>query len=249
MRCDICREAISARLDGEEHPGESSEIDAHLETCAGCRRFADQAAHVTRLARTRIADPGPDLVAGVLAAAPTARWRRRTAVLRVALGVIGLGQLAVAVAGIVAVGTATGHGTIVVGGASAAHFAHESAAWNLALAVGFLYVALRPPRVTGLVPVIGSFVGMLAALSALDVVVGGRVDPARLVSHLLVLAGLILLLALQHRTGGGGSRTPAATAPAGPAGTSGPQPSPAPRGVHGDDDGDGLRPTARHRAA
>jgi hypothetical protein len=44
-------------------------VDAHLKTCAACRRFANDAAHVTRLARTAVAAPEPDVVAAVLAAA------------------------------------------------------------------------------------------------------------------------------------------------------------------------------------
>ncbi len=64
--CTECREAVSARLDGEESAAESDAIDAHLATCTKCRRFADEAAHVTRLARTTVATREPDVTLELL---------------------------------------------------------------------------------------------------------------------------------------------------------------------------------------
>lgn len=61
VNCTQCREAISAQLDGEESAAERVAIDAHLPTCVACRRFADDAARVTRLARTAMATQAPDL--------------------------------------------------------------------------------------------------------------------------------------------------------------------------------------------
>lgn len=248
MRCEDCRDAISARLDGEEQPGEAAAVDAHLEGCADCVRFTDRAAHVTRLTRTRTAEPDPDLVAAVVAAAPPPPPRRDGAVAaaRWALGAVGVGQLALAVSGVVAAG-ATHHGGVELAGASAAHLSHESSAWNLALAVGFLWVATGTSRVPGLVPMIGAFVGVLTALSTLDVL-GGRVEGARLVTHGLVVAGLLLLVTLQRltRDGGGGAEDIAA---AGDRDRSGYRAWPSQRPLRDAGDGDGLRPTARRHAA
>jgi hypothetical protein len=61
MDCIQCREALSARLDGEESGAESGAVDAHLAICVACCRFADDAARVTRLARTAVAIPAPDV--------------------------------------------------------------------------------------------------------------------------------------------------------------------------------------------
>lgn len=61
MYCTECREAISAELDGEGGAAERGVIDAHLATCVACRWFADEAAHVTRLARTAIATQESDI--------------------------------------------------------------------------------------------------------------------------------------------------------------------------------------------
>jgi predicted anti-sigma-YlaC factor YlaD len=37
MDCDRAREAISARIDGEDPGVPGDAIEAHLETCASCR--------------------------------------------------------------------------------------------------------------------------------------------------------------------------------------------------------------------
>jgi phosphoribosylaminoimidazole (AIR) synthetase len=64
--CTPCREAVSARLDGEKSPTESSAVDAHLATCLGCRQFDDDAAQITKLARCATTTPAPDVSAKVL---------------------------------------------------------------------------------------------------------------------------------------------------------------------------------------
>ncbi|MDQ4021007.1 MAG: zf-HC2 domain-containing protein [Actinomycetota bacterium] len=210
MDCTQCREAVSAGLDGEGSATEQSVIDAHLKICAACHRFADDAAHVTRLARTAVAAPEPDVVAAVLAAAPRSpRWRLVTA-LRVLLGLVGFAQIAVAASGVLAA-QASGHDSqgIVLKGASVTHFAHESAAWNLALGVGFLWIAWRSSRTSGMVPTLTTFVAVLAALVVLDVV-AGRVDPERFVLHGLVLLGLILVIVLDRLSGPTGGTGPSA---------------------------------------
>jgi predicted anti-sigma-YlaC factor YlaD len=53
--CARCMECFSAQLDSEETETEREAIDTHLTVCATCRRFADNAARVTRLARTVVA--------------------------------------------------------------------------------------------------------------------------------------------------------------------------------------------------
>ncbi len=259
MTCGDCRDAISARLDGEDLPGESEQVDAHVARCAGCRAFAERAARVTRLTRTRAAEPVPDLTAAVLAAAPAPVRARRADAVRVALGAVGIGQFAVAVSGVVA--GAGHHGTVELAGASAVHLSHESSAWNLALAVGFLWAAVGGSRVggsrvggsraggspvAGLAPVVGAFVAVLAVLSLLDVA-GGRVDPARLVTHVLVVAGLALLVVLRRVSGDGGGGSGTGAPPVDRSGSARPR---APRWTGRPPDADGgLAPTARRGTA
>ena len=196
--CTQCREALSARLDGEESATERGAIDAHLASCAGCRRFADEAARVTRLARTAVATQEPDVVGAVLAAVPWSRRPHRVTVLRVLLGLVGLAQVEVAFVEMLGA-HASGHGSqgIVLQGASVEHFAHESAAWNLALGVGFLWVARRSSRTSGMVPTLVTFMVVLTVLVVMDAIAGG-VDVARLLAHGLVLIGLILVIVLDR---------------------------------------------------
>ena len=76
---------------------------------------------------------------------------------------------------------------------AAMHVAHEAGAWNLALAVAFLGVGLRPARAAALVPFLGAFVAMLAVVVVPDLVTG-NVSPARVTTHLLVVIGLVLVI-------------------------------------------------------
>ncbi|HEY6425476.1 MAG TPA: zf-HC2 domain-containing protein [Pseudonocardiaceae bacterium] len=59
--CMQWREALSARLDGEDSGVEPGAIDAHLAICAACSGFVDDAARVTRLARMAVVTPAPDV--------------------------------------------------------------------------------------------------------------------------------------------------------------------------------------------
>jgi predicted anti-sigma-YlaC factor YlaD len=208
VRCEAVREALSAQLDGEDEAGTRAEVGAHLKTCAGCRGWLDAAARVTRLARTGappdLAPLAPDAMAAILAAAPgrTRAWLAMT--LRAALGLLGAVQLLLALAQVLAVGDGVRHlHDTTVDGATPNHLWHESAAWNVAIGAGFLWIALRRTRPSGLVPTLTAFIAVLTLLSAVDVV-SGRVEPVRLVSHGLILAGYVIILALTRpelRTG------------------------------------------------
>jgi len=257
MTCADCREALSARLDDEELPGESAEVEGHLAGCPECRSYAERAAHVTRLARTELVEPVPDLVDAVRHAVPThavptfgprsPRVRTETA-LRVLLGAIGVGQLGLATGDVLAA-TGDRDGGHGMSGVPLTHFSHESCAWNLALAVGFLCVAARPARTRGMLPLVGAFVGVLTALSALDLALH-RVAGSRLLSHTLVVLGLFALMGLARVAGhptGGAPRAigePAGVGYGGSPREAGSRPAPtAARG--GDQD---LEPSARHAA-
>ena len=184
-------------------------MEAHLAGCPDCRGWADRAAAVTRLARTGPAEPGPDLADAVVAASgtlrPVVRRRRAGVAVRSGLALVGAGQLVLAAAA-VAGAAVTDQDGMHVGGASVTHAVHEMSAWNLALGIGFLAVARAGGRlVAGLLPVTGAFVGVLAVLSALDLV-AGRVDPERLATHAFVVAGFLLLLLHRRVLGDGGGR-------------------------------------------
>ncbi|PVZ03894.1 zf-HC2 domain-containing protein [Actinomycetospora cinnamomea] len=202
-RCDRCREAMSAALDGEaakDAAAEQAAVDAHLAGCPDCRAWQQDAAHVTaitRRARTGLATGGPDLVARVVdhAPGPRARWRGTAA--RAGLAAVGVAQATI---GLVSLLGAVTHAhamtdPLMVLGAGIAHATHESAAWNLALGVAFLAGALWSRHLAGLLPALGAFIAVLAVVSGLDLV-AGRVDPARVATHLLLVAGFVLGLAV-----------------------------------------------------
>lgn len=195
--CERYREALSARLDGEAEPVAAAEVDTHLAGCPDCRRWFDDAAAVTRLARTGPAAAGVDVTDAVLPAAP-GRWRGRLAVaLRVALGALGTAQLVLGLLQLTALrpGQETHvHGS-TVDGATPGHLWHESAAWNVAVGAAFLWVAARRGRPVGIVPILTVFLAVLTLLSAADVM-AGRVEATRLATHGFVLTGYLIVLAL-----------------------------------------------------
>jgi predicted anti-sigma-YlaC factor YlaD len=182
-------------------------VDEHLAGCAGCRDWLDRAAAVNRLTRTGSVAAVPDLSAAILAALPASpdqgprrRWRIPVAgVLYAALALVGTVQL---ILGLTQVGGGVSAGHTHIGlNATPGHLWHESAAWNVAVGAGYLFIALRRTRPTGLVPMLTAFVAMLLLLSVTDLT-GGRVDVARLVGHGFVIIGYLLVVALSRGVGG-----------------------------------------------
>lgn len=200
LDCDGCREALSAALDGEADAGELARVDAHLAGCAACRGWRRDAEAVTRRARTGVVVGGPDLVDRVVGAAPGPRARWWGVSARAGLAAVGLAQAVLGLVGLLGAANHAGHGgdgddPLMVLGAGMAHAAHESAAWNLALGVAFVAGAVWRRHLAGLMPVLGAFIAVLAVLSGIDLV-AGRVEPARVVAHLVVVAGFLLGLAV-----------------------------------------------------
>jgi len=190
VECSQCRDAVSARFDGEEPGAPDDVIDHHLDGCASCRSWAADLGRLGRALRVAPADPVPDLTAPILAAA--AVHRRRAAATpgpaRVALALVGLAQVVLALPGLL--GDATG---------ASVHVAREHGAWELALAAGLLVAALRPARTTGLLPVLAVLTATLLGSTALDVIAGNTTVAAES-SHLLPLTGLAMLVLLRRST-------------------------------------------------
>jgi predicted anti-sigma-YlaC factor YlaD len=189
MDCGTCREALSARLDGEAEPVPAAEVDEHLAGCASCEVWQADAALLTRRVRVRPVTPTPDFVGAVLV---ESRPRRRP-VARVALGAIGFLQLLLAVAQLFGTDVHVHNGGETLTG----HLLNEGAAWNLALGLAMLAAAWQPKRAIGLLPAVAVFVTALAVISLVDTATVG-VPGGRLLSHIPLLAGLALLY-LVHR--------------------------------------------------
>jgi predicted anti-sigma-YlaC factor YlaD len=201
----VYREALSARLDGEPLGVPERALDEHLATCAACAAWADDAALVTRRARLAAAPAVPDLTARVLQALPrelpgtaaAARARLTESALRLALLAIGVAQAGIA-------------WPVLADGSMSApvHMAHETGAWNLALAAAFLAVAAAPRLAAGALPFLGTFAVLLTVVTVQDLG-AGHVHADRAVAHLLLIAGVLLVGAMAWR----GRRRRAAAAP------------------------------------
>ncbi|MGI5236789.1 zf-HC2 domain-containing protein [Dactylosporangium sp. CA-139066] len=197
MECERYREALSARIDGEDEPIEPGLVDAHLAGCAACRAWEREAMAVTRLVRLQPVPGSPPpvetLVAGFAGAAKrdNGRSRRRLVlVLRTLLGAFGAAQFVLGITQAAAGATAAHlHGN--------GHVFHESAAWNVAIGAGFAWIATRRGRPAGALPMLTAFVALLALLSAGDLL-AGTVETTRLVSHGFVLAGYAIVIALSR---------------------------------------------------
>jgi predicted anti-sigma-YlaC factor YlaD len=180
---------VSARLDDEPLGMSLAALEHHLASCPDCARWADAAARATRLARLDVR-PVPDLSEEIAARVtlPARRVLRRRRLLRAGLLLAGLAQLLIGLPAL------TGDS---IGMAMSAHAAHEAAAWNLAIGVAFLAAASLPRRAAGLVPLLATFLVVLAALSIRDLA-AGAVTGGRLATHAAVLVGLLLLIALDR---------------------------------------------------
>ena len=140
MRCGTIREALSARLDGEDPGLPDDDIDAHLGGCESCRAWALAAG----------------ALAGVVERAP---GLLRTREWRVVLALLTVVQMIVAWPGVL---LHDGHASV--------HLAHELTAWDIGLAVGFLVAAVRPARAWGMLPLAAVLVAFIVVTSVLDVV-------------------------------------------------------------------------------
>lgn len=203
------REALSARLDGEDEAMAPALLDAHLQQCGACRRWQEEAVAATRVVRLwplHTAPPPTERLLAAFSPAPAAadvpasrRWawrrpvwwtkRRLVGALRVLLGGFGAAQFVLGIAQAANAATAHVHQT--------GHVFHESAAWNVAIGAGFAWIATRRATPAGALPMLTAFVALLALLSTSDLL-AGTVETARLVSHGFVLAGYAIVVALSR---------------------------------------------------
>ncbi len=219
MQCDVAREALSARIDGEREPVPAARVDEHLETCPACCAWYIRADEQAKRLRLRAAEPQRDLSRQILAAAGVEavgryrRWGRWTGRygIRAALVVVGVLQVAVAVAQMAGVSfgmmAATMHGAGSMGGE---HLMNETTAWALALGLGMVVAGLRPTAAAGVACVVAIFAAVLLWYVVSDSMTD-QVTLIRVLSHLPVIAGAVLA-ALVYRQSRVASRPPPASA-------------------------------------
>lgn len=195
MTCSPFRESLSARLDGEPGDLPSRWVEDHLSTCVACQGWLQAAGEVTRRARVAPAERVPDLTMAVLQRLPAVMAARTgprawvDAALRLGLTALAAGQAALSFPPLV-----DGAGSM----SAPAHIAHESGAWNVALAVAFAVVAVAPRLAAGALPLLGSFSAVLAVVTVRDLA-AGHVHVDRAAGHLLLLAGTLVVAAMAWR--------------------------------------------------
>jgi predicted anti-sigma-YlaC factor YlaD len=212
--CDIAREALSARLDGEREPVPSARVDEHLAACPQCRAWYADAHGWTLHLRSIIDEPGRRL-GGAAPIGPASQreglsyWLKwvRSHWARSALALVGVVQIALAVSqiagadfGMVAAhGAHGGHGPSQ-GPTSGAHLLNESTAWSLALGAGMVVAAVWRATVPGLTCILASFTVVLSCYEISDGL-SDQVTGVRLLSHLPVVVATVLALLLWRRGG------------------------------------------------
>lgn len=226
MDCSEAREALSARADGEAAAADPLEVARHVAGCRDCTAFAAMLGVVGELVEEARDAPAPGSPAGPtgpvagprgsatsgrpmpdLAPAVLARLRRRREsrvfVLRWGVGLMGGAELANALY------------TFIAHGGQEVHATHESLSFTVAICLGLLLAAHRPPVAASYLPVIGTAVGLLLATATLDVS-SGRVAALDELPHVDLLVGFVLLWLLA-REQPGGPRLPAWGLPRRPA--------------------------------
>lgn len=193
MRCELIREAASARLDHEDLPDglTDADVDRHLDTCLACGAWAAQASDLHREVRVRPAVPVPDRTEALLAAIPLgSRPQPVREWVRYALLAIGLTQVLLALP------------VLLMGDDLDApvHLAREMAGFELALGVGLLSAAWRPRLATGLLPFAAAFAVTMVLAAGIDLAQGRAVAFTE-AHHLIDLAGVGLLWLLHPRPG------------------------------------------------
>ncbi len=184
MRCESCRDLLSAQLDGEDPGTDSVLAYAHLEECAACQSFANGLTDLHRAIRLRTPEPVPDLTDRVLERVETPnRFHPEWA--RYALAAVALLHIGLAVPELI-FGSEPG---------ASVQVARELGGWDTAVAVGFLYVVWRPDRAAGLLPFALALAGATAVTATLDVTTGST-RVLHEAPHLVTLAGVVLVAVL-----------------------------------------------------
>jgi RNA polymerase sigma-70 factor (ECF subfamily) len=207
MRCDVAREALSARLDGERPQVLAQQVDAHLESCRSCRSWLIGAAAQTRRLASVAPGEGPDLVDKIMASVgeqPSGhhagmRWLR-SHYRRWGLILVGLFQVAIAAAQISGVdfGMVSGH---MHGAMSGEHLMHESTAWLLALGLAMVAAGVWPASASGVAAITGVYSVALLSYVLVDAF-AGQVTATRIASHMPLRLGLAFaLLVARERVG------------------------------------------------
>ena len=206
MRCEVAREALSARLDGERPEVLAQQVDAHLESCGRCRTWLIGAAVQTRRLASIEPGHGPDLVDKIMASlnegsTPRQRWMRAVRSRYRRWGLIAVGVFQVAIAAAQIGGFDFGMVSHTHGATSGEHLMHESTAWLLALGLAMIAAGFWPVAAIGVAAIVGAYSVALVGYEVVDVFEGEE-TAARIASHVPLLVGFTFaLLVARDRIG------------------------------------------------
>ena len=186
MDCRVARELLSATLDQEASLEEGRLANAHLGTCVVCRSWWAEIGTVNRHLRVRPAERAPDLSTNVLARVSPPRPGRGEWI-RFALGAVAASELMLALPGV-----------MFGRGAASIHDGRHIGTFGAAVAIGLLYVAWRPGRALGILPMVAALAVMMAVTATIDVA-AGRVTVLGEAHHVLEATGLVLVWTLAGR--------------------------------------------------
>lgn len=190
--CELVRQALSSRLDGEDLPAglEGGRVDGHVSACAGCREWLAQAEALSVEWRLGPAPMVPDLTGQVLDALGAGTRRSgRSARMAVRSGLVLTAAVELVVT---APGLWFGHDR-----EAPLHVAHEMGSFGLAVAVGLIAATIRPRLAAGMAWLMTAAAASLAVTAVLDLARGLTTwsDEA---PHLVVVAAAVLLWALSR---------------------------------------------------
>jgi predicted anti-sigma-YlaC factor YlaD len=199
VECTRWREAVSARLDGEDPGIDPALVDAHLARCPGCRAFASAADEARRTQRVGVAPDVPDLSRRVRKAVALADRASRWSVVRALLVVVAVQIIGFSLP------------ALIFGDEqeTATHAARHLGAFTAAYGVGLLVVAIRPARARTMLPVAVVLAGALLITAVVDMA-NGHVPLVGEVQHLPELLSVVLvwLLAVPAPRRGAGTVRP-----------------------------------------
>lgn len=184
--CEQAREVLSAQLDQEAGGDEANAANGHLGRCPACREWWADVGRVNRVLRVRVAEPVPDIATLVLVRAHPPRAGRGQWV-RLALAVVALTELVLAIPGL-----------ILGDGAASIHDARHLGSFGTAVSIGLLYVAWRPARAYGILPIVASLALTMLVSAGIDIASGGVTSLGE-AHHLLEISGLVLVWMLAGR--------------------------------------------------
>lgn len=191
MRCAQCREIVSAHLDGEADATAWAAASAHLRDCGACQAFAAESEQLGRVTRLRPVEPVPDLTPQILAATGLDHpGHDTTRPLRIVLCAAALLQISLAAPALLLGDDAN----------LPVHIARHIGSFDVALAIGYLFVAWRPARaLEGVFPVALALVACLVGTSIVDVMAGRAAATGEL-HHITDVVGVTAMWLLGPRT-------------------------------------------------